>query len=151
MDKVPEMNYNVKREVKSLRPFTQLNEQTRVRYHCALNNATIYTSNSFSPKLTKLSKYYMWKPGGTLPMSIVCPNDDMEIKVQHRRLNQGLSFRLVKAFQYYECLKTNRIINSGEYHFANKHGKRYCIDAFMEMFPERAKELLNKADFPGMG
>jgi len=29
MDKVPEMNYNVKREVKSLRPFTQLNEQTR--------------------------------------------------------------------------------------------------------------------------
>jgi hypothetical protein len=28
MDKVPEMNYNGKCEVKSLRPFTQLNEQT---------------------------------------------------------------------------------------------------------------------------
>jgi len=31
IDKIIEMSYNGKREVKSLRPFTQLNEQTQVK------------------------------------------------------------------------------------------------------------------------
>jgi len=56
------------------------------------------------------------------------------------RLGRGLSYSLSQAKNKYECLKTGKPIQVGEYHFVNHSGKRYSVDAFTELYPERAKD-----------
>jgi hypothetical protein len=67
-----------------------------------------------------------------------------EQKKPSSKRGRGLSFSLSKAKKEYRCMKTNRIIQKDEYHFVNHWGKRYCIDAFMEVYPERANQLIEE-------
>lgn len=61
-----------------------------------------------------------------------------------KRRDQGLSYSLSQAKNKYECFKTRRPIQVGEYHFVNHSGKRFSIEAFKELYPERAKQLMEK-------
>lgn len=66
-----------------------------------------------------------------------------QVSVSKRR-DQGLSYSFSQAKNKYECLKTRRPIQVGEYHFVNHSSKRFSIEAFKELYPERAKQLMEK-------
>ncbi len=91
-------------------------------------------------KLTRLSSIYEWKQGVIPPKSVNSKSN----KPSTQRRGQGLSFSLSRAKSKYECYKTARPIRIGEYHFVNHGGKRYCIDAFRELYPEHTVELIKK-------
>lgn len=74
--------------------------------------------------------------------------DEIDTKTKQdsvaKRRDQGLSYSLSQAKNKYECFKTRRPIQVGEYHFVNHSGKRFSIEAFKELYPERAKQLMEK-------
>jgi hypothetical protein len=92
--------------------------------------------------LTRLRSNYEWKPGQKLPRSMDADFGRNGRKKSASKRKHGLSFSLSKAKKEYRCLKTNKIIQKDEYHFVDHRGQRYCIDAFMELYPERANQLI---------
>jgi hypothetical protein len=92
--------------------------------------------------LTRIRSRYEWKPGQELPKNT---NDNYKEKKQKTPGNNkgdGRSFSLSKAKKEYSCLKTKRIIRIDEFHFVDHKGNRYCIDTFMDLYPNRANKLL---------
>lgn len=94
-------------------------------------------------RLTNLTFAYEWKKG-VMPPKIVGQSSKSHRGKTNKRRSRGLSYSLSQAKSKYECFKTRRPIQIGEYHFVNHHGKRFSIDAFKELYPERAKQLMDK-------
>lgn len=91
-------------------------------------------------KLTRLTSIYEWKQGVRPPKSVKSKLN----KGSNKKRDQGLSYSLSRAKSKYECYKTMRPIQIGEYHFVNHKGKRYCVDSFRELYPEHGDELIKK-------
>lgn len=94
--------------------------------------------------LTRLRQRYEWKPGQKMPKSMNYDYKMKKEKLPGISRGNGRSFSLSKAKKEYICLKTKRIIRKDEYHFVDHKCNRYCIDAFMELYPDRANKLLEK-------
>ena len=94
-------------------------------------------------RLTRLTFAYEWKKG-IIPPKIVGQRSKSHRDKTNKRRGRGLSYSLSQAKSKYECFKTRRSIQVGEYHFVNHSGKRFSIDAFTELYPERAKQLMEK-------
>lgn len=94
-------------------------------------------------KLTRLTSAYEWKKG-VMPPKIKDQRLKSNKNKTNKRKSSGLSYSYSQAKNKYECFKTRRPIQVGEYHFVNRHGKRLCVDAFKELYPERAKQLMEK-------
>ncbi len=98
-----------------------------------------------SNRLTRLNYAYEWKKGVT-PPKIVGQRSKSHKEKTNKRRGHGLSYSLSRAKNKYECFKTRRPIQVGEYHFVNHQGKRLCVDAFTELYPKRAKQLKDVAN-----
>ena len=94
--------------------------------------------------LTKLRSNYEWKPRRKLPKSMDADFGRNGRKKSGSKRKRGLSFSLSKAKKEYQCLKTNKTIHKDEYHFVDHRGKRYCMDAFTELYPERATQIIEE-------
>jgi RecB family exonuclease len=91
-------------------------------------------------KLTRLTYIYEWKQGVMPPKSVKSKLN----KGSTKRRDQGLCYSLSRAKFKYECFKTRRPIQVGEFHFVNHSSKRYSIEAFKDLYPERAEQLMEK-------
>jgi len=118
---------------------------------CSVGYACKYSENYKKTKrvsgknnrLTRLNLAYEWKHG-VKPPKIVGQRSKSHKDKTNKRRGRGLSYSLSQAKSKYECFKTRRPIQVGEYHFVNHSGKRFSIDAFAELYPERAKQLMEK-------
>lgn len=119
---------------------------------CGANNACIYSQQegiakykarpSHTPILTRLGSDCEWKNAITPPRSKTRSSTSSVKSDKPARKNDGSSFSFSRAKEQYRCLKTGRSIRRHEYHFVDHRGKRYCVDAFREMHPERALSLM---------
>jgi hypothetical protein len=91
-------------------------------------------------RLTRLTFRYEWKKG-VMPPKVAGQTSKSHRYKNNKRRGRGLSYSFSQAKSKYECFKTKRPIQVGEYHFVNHHGKRFCVDAFTELYPERAKQI----------
>jgi len=94
-------------------------------------------------KLTRLTSAYEWKKG-VMPPKIKNQRLKSKENKTNTRKGRGSSYSYSQAKNRYECFKTRRPIQVGEYHFVNRHGKRFCVDTFKELYPEIAKQLMEK-------
>ena len=94
-------------------------------------------------RLTRLTYAYEWKKGVEPPKTVKLKSNTNRDKTNKRR-GQGLSYSLSQAKRKYKCLKTKRPIQVGEYHFVDHKGKRFCVDAFKELYPKRAQQIMEK-------
>jgi len=94
-------------------------------------------------KLTRLTSVYEWKKG-VMPPKIKSQRLKSNENKTNKRKSSGSSYSYSQAKNRYECFKTRRPIQVGEYHFVNRHGKRFCVDAFKELYPEIAKQVMEK-------
>ncbi|MGB8225416.1 MAG: PD-(D/E)XK nuclease family protein [Sedimentisphaerales bacterium] len=116
--------------------------------NCSMGHICKYSKNyekngevsNISNKLTRLTPIYEWKHGVVPPKSVKSKLNNSSTPKKY----QGLSYSLSQATREYECWKTKRHIQIGEYHFVDHKGKRFCIDAFRESYPDRANELIKK-------
>ena len=116
-----------------------------VRYACKYSKNYKKTKrvSGKNNRLTRLNLAYEWKHG-VMPPKIVGQRSKSHRDKTNKRRGRGLSYSLSQAKSKYECFKTRRPIQVGEYHFVNHSGKRFSIDAFTELYPERAKQLMEK-------
>ncbi|MHC4558359.1 MAG: RecB family exonuclease [Planctomycetota bacterium] len=118
-----------------------------VRYACehsGIHKKNQRVSNK-NNRLTKLNIRYEWKQGVTPPKTAHSKPKSHGGKTKNKKKrDRGLSYSLSQAKNKYKCLKTGRPIKVGEYHFVNHHGKRFCVDSFSELYPKRAKQLIEK-------
>lgn len=92
-------------------------------------------------RLTHLSTAYEWKQGTVPPRTA---SRSRKSSVPGRKAGTGTSFELVQAQTQYRCSHTGRVIEVGEYHFSNHHGRRLCCHAFAELYPAFASQLSQK-------
>jgi len=117
--------------------------QCSVRHECKYSE--IYKESKQTSgknnRLTRLTCAYEWKKA-TIPPNISVRSPNIRKDNGNRKTNAALSYSLSQAKKKYECSKTRRLIQIGEYHFVNHHGKRFCIDAFMQLYPKRAEQVI---------
>jgi CRISPR/Cas system-associated exonuclease Cas4 (RecB family) len=92
-------------------------------------------------KLTRLSAAHEWKEGTIPPRKA---RHSRKASLSGKKTGTGASFELVPAKTQYRCSHTGRVIEAGEYHFTNHHGKRLCCHAFEELYPSLESHLSQK-------